>query len=489
MAKSPVSETASTAELSPSELETTAKAVVIGQDLETTAKAQIRGDVVDDPRMLRSDYGSWGRTPKAKHAVAIPEWRSDRLPPPRTTANPTLLPYGLGRSYGDSCLNDRGTLIDTRRLARFIAFDRATGMLTCEPGVTLAEILHLVVPQGWFLPVTPGTKFVTIGGAIANDVHGKNHHAAGTFGRFVRRFELLRSDGSRLQCAPSENPGFFGATIGGLGLTGLITWAELQLVPIHNPFMEAESVKFGSLDEFFEVNAASERDFTHTVAWVDCLKKGKALGRGLYNRGNHAGPRIGDLPRLPKTRSLSVPVDAPGFALNGLTVRAFNFAYYARQRAKVVGGLVPYHPFFYPLDAIEKWNRIYGRRGFFQYQFVVPEKSDALRGIFDAIARSGEGSFLAVLKRFGTLKSPGLMSFPRPGFTLALDFSNRGERTMKLFERLDAMVLEAGGAVYPAKDARMSGKSFRAFFPQWEAFSRYIDPRFSSSFWRRVTDT
>lgn len=436
---------------------------------------------------LTERFESWGRYPRARHAVAPVEWRSDPLPPPADTPNGTLLPYGLGRSYGDSCLNDGGTLLHTRRLNRFIGFDPESGLLRCEAGVSFAEILALVVPNGWFLPVTPGTQYVTVGGAIAHDVHGKNHHGAGTFGRFVRSFELLRSDEQRLLCSPTSNAELFAATIGGMGLTGLITWAEIQLQPIHNPFVRTESLRFGNLDEFFAINRDSEQRFTHTVAWVDCLAGRAALGRGLYNRGVHAGPELNHLPYRPGRKRLSVPIDFPPFALSSLAVRVFNAVYFRKQLEDSESAVVPFEPFFYPLDAIGRWNRIYGRRGFFQYQLVVPEDSGAIRTILEAISRAREGSFLAVLKTFGPLRSPGMMSFPRPGVTLALDFANHGPRSLALFERLDAIVRECGGGVYPAKDARMSGESFRRFFPQWEQFSRYVDPRFSSSFWRRVT--
>lgn len=411
------------------------------------------------------------------------QWRTDPLP----EGKGPLLPFGLGRSYGDSCLNEGGTLLSTTSLSRFISFDHATGVLACEAGVSLAEILQLVVPRGWFLPVTPGTKFVTLGGAIANDVHGKNHHADGTFGRHVRRFELLRSDGSRRICSPTENVELYRATIGGLGLTGLITWAEIQLRPIANPLIAAESIRFRDLDEFYEINAASERDYRYTVAWVDVTAGGKRLGRGIYNRGNHAAPVDRDLPKLRWTSRITVPFDAPSFTVNPLTVRAFNFAYYRKQLRKVRAGLTPYEPFFYPLDALAKWNRVYGRKGFFQYQCVVPQESDAMRRILAEIARSAEGSPLVVLKTFGSLESPGMLSFPRPGVTLALDFPNRGERTLRLFERLDAIVAEVGGRLYPAKDARMPASLFQQSYPNWREFAAYVDPKFSSSFWRRVT--
>ncbi len=427
-------------------------------------------------------FESWGRYPKAEQEILPLAWRSDPLPEARRS----LLPHGLGRSYGDSCLNDGGALLSTSTLDRLIAFDRGSGVLRCEAGLSLAAILDFAVPQGWFLPVTPGTKFVTVGGAIANDVHGKNHFADGTFGCFVRAFELLRSDGSRLRCSPEENAGLYAATISGLGLTGLITWAEIQLRPIHNPFIEGQTIRFGGLDEFYEINADSERDYLYTVAWIDILAKGRSLGRGLYMRGNHAPPIPNGPPSIRRSRKLTVPFDAPGFLLNSWSVRAFNFAYYRKQLRKVKAGLTTFDPFFYPLDAISRWNRIYGPRGLLQWQCVVPVESGAIGPILSEIARSKEGSFLVVLKTFGPKASPGLLSFPRPGVTLAVDFRNGGPRTFGLLDRLDAMVRECAGAIYPAKDARMSGETFRRSFPQLEAFSTFVDPAFSSSFWRRV---
>jgi FAD/FMN-containing dehydrogenase len=433
-----------------------------------------------------SGYGSWGRYPRCKHTVRPLSWTMDNLPLP--TDNGFVLPYGQGRSYGDSCQNPDGTLLATARLNRFVSFDRQSGVLRCEAGVTLDEILRLVVPQGWFLPVTPGTRFVSVGGAIANDVHGKNHHRAGTFGRHVRALELLRSDGERRRCRADENAAWFAATIGGLGLTGLITWAELQLKPISGPYVSVDTIKFRDLAAFFDIAAESERDYEYTVAWVDCLARGPHLGRGLFMRGNHASMPAGRSPSSTRRR-LRVPLDFPGFALNSATVRAFNGLYYRRQRRPRAHRIVHYEPFFYPLDAIANWNRIYGRRGFMQYQCVVPTVDDAraITALLRTIADSGLGSFLSVLKTFGDLPSPGMLSFPRPGVTLALDFPNRGARTLMLLERLDAIVRDAGGAVYPAKDARMSAHSFQTYYPNWEQFARYVDPRFSSGFWRRVT--
>ncbi len=400
-----------------------------------------------------------------------------------------MLPYGNGRSYGDSCLNDGGTLLHARSLDRFIRFDASTGLLECEAGVLFSEILDLVVPQGWFLPVTPGTKFVTVGGAIANDVHGKNHHRAGTFGRHVTELELLRSDGSRMVCSADLHPDWFAATVGGLGLTGLITRARVQLRKIAGPWMSCEVHRFEDLAGFFRLSEQSDRDYEYTVAWVDCVSKGKGLGRGLFTRANHAPAHPDARPPSPGRRP-NVPLTPPFSLINPLSLRVFNTLYYHRQRKEVSRATTHYEPHFYPLDGIGSWNRIYGPHGFMQYQCVVPprEAQACTEALLDAIAASGEGSFLAVLKQFGDVRSPGLLSFPRPGTTLALDFPNRGHSTLSLLNRLDEIVAAAGGAVYPAKDARMSADSFKRYFPDWEFFSHYIDPGFSSSFWRRVTE-
>jgi FAD/FMN-containing dehydrogenase len=433
-----------------------------------------------------ADYASWGNYPPARQQVRRLFWRHAALP--SVDQGSSLLPYGLGRSYGDSCLNDGGTLLDTTGLDHLIEFDPESGLLRCEAGLSLAAILRLMVPRGWFLPVTPGTKFVTVAGAVANDIHGKNHHRAGTFGRHVSRFELLRSDGQRLICSPHENEPLFRATIGGLGLTGLITWVELSLKPIRSDRIERESIKFASLDEFLELTRDSDERFEYTVAWIDCLASGANLGRGIFFRGNHA--TVGSTPLRPgRPARLSVPFHAPNFVLGSWTVRAFNTVYYRRQTRKTVADSVHYDPFFYPLDSVNHWNRLYGRRGFLQYQFVVPVDGglEATRRVLARIAASGEGSFLAVLKVFGDAPRPGLLSFPAPGFTLALDFAQRGSSTTRLLDSLDRIVLDHGGRLYPAKDARMSSAAFEASFPAWRDFARLIDPAFSSSFWRRVT--
>lgn len=393
------------------------------------------------------------------------------------------MPRGCGRSYGDSCLNAGGTLVDCTGLDRFI--DLGTdGMLRCEAGVTLAEVLDVVVPRGWFLPVVPGTKWVTVGGAIANDIHGKNHHHVGTFGSHVSSFELLRSTGERLVCSSETNPELFAATIGGLGLTGVILWADVRLRPIYGTAVEVDRVRFAGLDEFLAI-AAEDAGYDYTVAWVDCLARGRRLGRGIYLRGSHTkGDAARPTGRGPRLR---VPCDAPNLLLNRTTLGVFNAVQYRwglRRGRRTVG----YEPFFFPLDGIGEWNRLYGSRGFLQYQCVVPETEGggAVREILARVAGSSETAGLGVLKRFGALRSPGLLSFPRPGLTLAVDLAFRGQSTLDLLDALDEVVRLAGGAVYPAKDARMSGESFRQFFPLWERFAVQVDPKFSSSFWRRV---
>jgi FAD/FMN-containing dehydrogenase len=401
----------------------------------------------------------------------------------------SVLPRGNGRSYGDSCLNDQGTLLLTCGLDRYIQFDPVTGLLECESGVLLSEILDLAVPQGWFLPVTPGTKFVTVGGAIANDVHGKNHHRVGSFGHHVEGFELLRSDGSRRWCSSVEHADWFSATIGGLGLTGLITRARIRLRRVASPWMATEIIRFRNLSEFFQLSTQSESDHEYTVAWIDCVARGKALGRGLFSRANHA-PANPECRPSARARRLQVPFTPPVSLINPLSLRAFNIAYYHKQRSDRTYAVTHYDPFFYPLDGIGQWNRIYGPHGFLQYQCVVPPETATvtITQLVERIASSGTGSFLAVLKQFGAMPSLGMLSFPRPGATLALDFPNTGAATFALLDSLDDVVAKAGGAVYPAKDARMSGEHFRQYFQRWETFLPFVDPNFSSSFWRRVTE-
>jgi FAD/FMN-containing dehydrogenase len=437
---------------------------------------------------MRGVPQSWGRYPRVRPERVVPVYWREEMPDLAAFKQP-VLPYAYGRSYGDSCLNEGGVVLDVSNLKRFMHFDQEQGVLRCEAGVSFAEVLALVVPRGWFLPVTPGTKFVSVGGAIANDVHGKNHHKAGTFGCHVTQFALLRSDGQCLICGPEQNSELFRATIGGLGLTGVILWAEFRLKPIANAAIVMDSIRYSSLEEFRAIADASDKDYEYTVAWVDSLAGGKEVGRGIFMRGNHAPAGEDAISEAPKKLGLSVPLDCPAMLLSTTTIKIFNTLYYHMQQRKSVHKVVHYDPFFYPLDAIQHWNRMYGKRGFFQYQCVIPFENgyEIMREIMQRIARSGEGSFLTVFKKFGDSASPGMLSFPRPGLTLALDFANNGKQTLRLFDSLDELVRGSGGVLYPAKDARMPAEDFQSYYPQWREFERYIDPHFSSSFWRRVT--
>jgi FAD/FMN-containing dehydrogenase len=426
---------------------------------------------------------SWNRLPKVAHVREInQESRLDAVP--RLASDERCIPFGNGRSYSDVCLNDGGVLVRTQRMDRFISFDRVTGVIECEGGVLLSDILNLVIPFGWFLPVTPGTRFASVAGAVANDVHGKNHHAAGSFGHHVISFDLLRSDGTRTRCAADASGDLFRATIGGLGLTGLIASVRLQLAPIANAFIATQTYKFSRLSDFWALNAQAEKDWPYTVAWIDCTSP---RGRGILFCGRHAPPQV----KYPSfhERDRSFPVDLPISLVNSLSLRAFNVAYYHRPIPTGVA-LTHYAPYFYPLDAIREWNRLYGRKGFYQYQCVIPPDvaPEGIAAVLSRVLKSGSGSFLSVLKTFGARPSLGMLSFPRPGATLALDFPNHGEDTLRLFASLDDIVRDYGGALYPAKDARMPASMFRAGYPQAEAFSTFIDPKFSSSFWRRVME-
>ena len=435
------------------------------------------------------NYQSWGRYPKVdSDEQDVYHVYPDSFSFPESSEDagnaPAFLAYGQGRSYGDVCQNQEGILLDTQHLDHFIEYDKEKGILRCEAGVTFDNILQLIIPHNWFLPVTPGTKYISVGGAIANDVHGKNHHKEGTFGRHVLKFELLRSNGERLICSPTENTDLFNATIGGLGLTGLINWVEFSLKKIPGSNIAQESFRFNNLKEFFSLSDESDKDWEYTVAWVDCIATGDELGRGLFMRGNHCEA---NKKHKFKTSKLSMPFHAPGFLLNKHTVNAFNNVYFKKPIKQY--SEISFDPFFYPLDAIANWNRLYGKKGFMQYQCVIPKehRETAMLEILSIISKSGEASFLSVLKEFGDMKSPGLLSFPRAGVTLALDFANHGEKTLALLNELDVITLKYSGSVYPAKDARMSKESFEKYYPNWKEFKQYIDPHFSSDFKLRIS--
>ena len=372
---------------------------------------------------------------------------------------------GMGRSYGDSSLAD--SVIDLTTLDYLLDFDHMTGRLRCCAGVTLNDLLNIIVSRGWFMPVTPGTKYVTVGGAIASDVHGKNHHLSGSFSDYVLNFKLLIADGSIVTCSRDDNADLFYATCGGMGLTGIILEADLRLLSINSAYIHKTTYKAASLMELLELFSI-HHEATYSVAWMDCLRKGKSLGRSLLMLGEHADI---DKQYISKPVSISIPFDMPGSLLNPLSISFFNWLYYSLAPVNPDSKLVHLDSFFYPLDVLGEWHRLYGKRGFLQYQFVIPMAAglEAIAAILGRIADSQLGSFLAVLKLFGK-GNRNLLSFPMEGYTLALDFKI-GRNTFELLDRLDDMVVDYGGKVYLTKDSRMSEKIFKRGYPLWEDFS------------------
>ncbi len=419
----------------------------------------------------------WGRGLSATHEHLFAD--GDALP----TKN--FLPRGLGRSYGDVCVNDGGALLHSFRRDRLISFDEVHGVLRCEAGASLADIAQVMVPRGWFPSVVPGTRYVTVGGAIANDVHGKNHHIAGTFGRSVQSIKLRRSDTGAREIGTTDPT--FGATVAGLGLTGLIEEATLQLGVLPGPGIAQDTTVFGgagNIDDYVSLDEASSA-WPYTVGWIDTLDPGL---RGVFFRGEHCdGP---DEWLAPQPAKFTMPVDAPGWVLGRWSAKAFNSVYYRAQSMRTARReTVPLWQFFFPLDAVTAWNRVYGKRGFVQYQFVVPREAarESVPKILSHLRESRVASYLAVIKSFAAIASPGLMSFPMPGVTVALDVPGPNDADRRALDRADAMVADVGGRVYAAKDARMSSVMFKRFYPQWEALEAARDPAICSSFWRRVT--
>jgi decaprenylphospho-beta-D-ribofuranose 2-oxidase len=406
-------------------------------------------------------YG-WGKYPTIDAKVLLPQTHNDCAN--HLKSNEIVLPRGMGRSYGDSANSQ--TVIESTYLDHFIEFDVITGVLTCEAGVSIREILQLIVPKGWFVPVTPGSSFVTIGGAIASDVHGKNHHLSGTFSEHLLSFDLMLGSGEVVSVTKDNYPDLFRATCGGMGLTGIILLGSFQLKPIQSSQIIQSTIKTNSLEEVceqFEENHAS----TYSVAWIDCLASGKQLGRSLLMLGEHA--EDGAL-ELGKKKSQNLPIDMPQSLLNHYSIKAFNALYYHRVFSKIKAEIISFEPYFYPLDAIGNWNRLYGKTGFVQYQFVLPKVVGVkgLRKILEVIVNSGKGSFLAVLKAFGRANE-NFLSFPVEGYTLALDFK-MSEETVQLIKLLDSMVVEMGGRIYLTKDALMTEASFKRTYSQWEQF-------------------
>ena len=429
--------------------------------------------------MAMVTLASWGRVKKWEHTIRPV---TDKLQAANViTTNKPGLAYGSGRSYGDVCLNPGGILWTTTGLDNFISFNEKNGRLICESGVLLRDIQRLATPRGWMLPVTPGTQIVTVGGAVANDVHGKNHHVMGTFGEHVRKITLLRTNGEIIECGPKLQPEWFAATIGGIGLTGFILSVELQLRPVAGPWIDTEIIPYENLDEFFHLSDTSNTSWEYTVSWIDCLSG----NRGIFMRGNHSDKLT---QYSYKPRSLNIPFSPPISVFNKLSLRLLNTLYFNIKKRQSDKKVIHYEPFFYQLDYLHNWNRLYGPKGFYQYQCVVPGKDNQaiIQNILHEISQSGTGSFLAVLKTFGDSKSKGMLSFPQNGVTLALDFPNNGKKTLRLFSRLDRIVQEANGRIYLAKDMRMSRSLFESGYPRLAEFLHYRDPGISSAMSRRL---
>jgi decaprenylphospho-beta-D-ribofuranose 2-oxidase len=439
----------------------------------------------------QQQLSGWGRFPTTRTQLARPEQL--HALPELVRGHRHVIARGLGRSYGDAAVSEDGITLLLERLNRFLSFDPETGEACCEAGVTIEDLLNHLLPRGFFPPVTPGTKYVTLGGALAADVHGKNHHKDGSFSRHVQWFNLLTAGGEIVRCSRGERPDLFWATLGGMGLTGIITDVSFRMKRVKSGYVAVDYEQAPDIDTVLERFESTDQHYTHSVAWIDCLTRGPHLGRSILMRGNWA-----EVERLPHPlaeqplsirsgKPVSVPFDAPRFLLNPLSVRLFNSVFYHRHRTSP-GVLVPYEPFFYPLDRIRHWNRLYGSRGFLQYQCVLPFAGgrEGMIRMLELLSSEGHASFLAVLKRFGDVEPEQLLSFPRPGYTLAVDLPRNGDRQDTLLENLDRVVLEAGGRVYLAKDARLGAESFRAMYPElprWLEIKRQIDPerRFTSS--------
>lgn len=444
-------------------------------------------------RSICQPVAGWGNFPVEPAHVYRPEREQDLTEILREGEHGSYISRGLGRSYGDTALNRGGGVLLHTRLGRLLHFDPETGILECEAGVSLADIIRVFLPRGFFLPVTPGTKFVTVGGAIANDVHGKNHHRDGTFADHVLDFTLLLASGEAVRCSRTENAELFQATVGGIGLTGVILTARIRLMPVPSAYVEVEYRKAPDLERALALLAETESRARYSVAWIDCLSGGRSMGRSVLMLGDHApAERLAGRAQYEAAREskLAIPINLPGWVLNPLSISAFNTLYYHKAREEQ--RLVHFDPFFYPLDAIRDWNRMYGKKGFVQYQVVLPAENSltGLTAILSRLSKARAASFLAVLKSFGE-EGQGLLSFPRKGYTLALDLPVRGQDLIDLLRDLDKQVLRFGGRIYLAKDAIVEPDVFTAMYPQVERFKaikRQVDPAglFASSMARRL---
>ena len=432
--------------------------------------------------------GGWGRAPMAPVAAFRPERLSELGAALVASAGGGgLLARGGGRSYGDQALNRDGHVLLTERLDRVLGFDPVTGVLVAEPGLTFRELLRLFLPRGWLAPASPGTAFATLGGAVANDVHGKNHDRSGGFGDHVLWLDLVLADGSQRRVSQDSDPALFHATIGGMGLTGIISALAVRLMAVPSNAVDVRVQRVADLDAFMAALADARAQSFYSVGWIDALARGRTLGRGILETAEPAPEGVAAAAKAARR----VPLDFPGFALNRWSVRAFNAAYFHRVSTAGATRREPVEKFLYPLDSLTDWNRIYGKRGFHQFQCVIPDDA-AARGIaqlLEAVARAGAASFLAVLKTLGS-EGRGLLSFPLRGYTLALDLPRRA-RTAELFARLETITLDHGGRIYLAKDALLSAAGFQRMYPKLGEFRRVLDEvdphnRFSSDMARRL---
>jgi decaprenylphospho-beta-D-ribofuranose 2-oxidase len=420
----------------------------------------------------------WGRAKRSPSVTLRPADTPDAL---TAFVDPIGRAHGLiahagGRAYGDCALNDQGSAVLTAPLNRILSFDRATGRIEVEPGVTFRQLADAFLPSGYLVPVSPGTGFATIGGAVANDVHGKNHEHAGSFCHHIEALDLLTPSGRIHTIGPTTEAPLFAATCGGLGLTGIITRVAFKLKPVPGPAVQRRIRRIADLDAFLAA-MQEEASATYSVGWIDGTARGRNLGRGILET---AEPAALDLPK-PAARTLRIPVNFPDWVLNPLTVRTFNELYFRKSPVSPTTRPVRTEKFLYPLDALRDWNRIYGLRGFHQFQNVVPFAAGpaALRELLEVIAASRRASFLAILKRLGTAPGIGPLSFPMPGYTLALDFP-AGPGIEALYANLVAITLKHGGRVYLAKDALLTQAAFREMYPRWRDFAAMlheIDPK------------
>jgi decaprenylphospho-beta-D-ribofuranose 2-oxidase len=440
-------------------------------------------------RYRKERLSGWAKYPVEDGFVFRPEKTSDLDKILNSSEFDTYISRGLGRSYGDTALNNQSGVILNLKQNRFLGFDPETCILECEAGVSLEEIIEFFLPKGYFLPVTPGTKYVTLAGAIANDVHGKNHHRDGCISEHIVEFKLYIASGEILTCSRNENNELFWATVGGIGLTGVIVSIKIKLIKVKSSQIEVDYKKARNIEEAFELFETTDQDYQYSVAWIDCVSKGKNLGRSVLMLGNHS--TNDEKLEVTKKRKINMAVDLPSFALNHVTVKSFNELYYQSYRDNSKK-LVDYDSFFYPLDSILNWNRMYGKRGFIQYQFVLPPETSkkGLRHILEKLSNSKRSSFLAVLKSFKQSNN-GLLSFPTKGYTLALDIPIKNESLFSFVKELDQLVLSYGGRIYLAKDAEMDSKVFEQMYPTLDKFKKIkkeVDPTniFSSSMSRRL---